>query len=211
MKKLTAIILFVCVSAYVSKAQWGMGMGGSKVIQKSGDLIEITKNKNIKVEYDYSNIKVGAFNSEEEFVDKKVSEYNKKEKGKGEKWKKGWEGARKTAYQPKFEELFNKKMVKTGVRISENAPKAELKLIVKTTFIEPGFNVGIAKKPAFVNFEFSFVDMTDSTKSVAELYLNNVIGSQAMGFDFDNSSRIAESYAKAGKMLGDFIAKDSKK
>lgn len=31
-----------------------------------------------------------------------------------------------------------------------------------------------------------------------------------MGFDFDVASRVSESYAKAGKMLGAFVAKQLK-
>ena len=199
-------ILFLCISLVAMLsfyAQWGGG--GSKIILKSGDVKKISTEKSIKVEYDYSKMKVGEYNSEDEYVSKKVKEYNAKEKGKGDKWKEGWEGARKDRYQPKFEELFNK--AADGITIGENPAKSKYTLTVKTTFIEPGFNVGISKKPAFVNFEFSFVETDNPTNVVAELYLNNVIGSQSMGFDFDSGSRIAESYAKAGKMLAKFIAK----
>jgi hypothetical protein len=213
MKKtaLFVILVFGMLFSSLSHAQYTPSFGGSKVILKSGDLKKMIGEKNIKLDYDYSNIKVGAFNSEAEYVDSKVKAYNEKEKGKGDTWKKGWEGARKERFQPKFEELFCKKLLKSGLVASEKASKTKYILIVKTTFIEPGYNVGIMKKPAFVNFEFLLVETDKPSVVVAELYLNNVVGSQSMGFDFDAGSRIAESYAKAGKMLGKFISKELKK
>ena len=185
--------------------------GGCKVILKSGSLKELVKEKNLMVKYDYSNIKVGAFNSESEYVDKKVEEYNKKKAGDGDRWKKGWEGARKDRFQPKFEALINKSLSKLGTKVGENETSAKYTLIVKTTFIEPGFNVGVARKPAYCNYEFVIVETGNESKVIAELYLNNVTGAQAMGYDFDSGSRIAESYAKAGKMLGAFIVKNKDK
>ena len=207
MKKVILLLLVSLVTMFTSYAQWGnMGYGGgSSIVQKSGDCKKVKTEKTIKVEYDYSKMKVGDFNTEAEYVDKKVKEYEKKEKGKGDKWKEGWDGNKKERFQPKFEELFNK--ASDGITISDKANNTKYTLIVKTVFLEPGYNIGISKKPAFVNFEFSFVETANPANVVAELYVNNVVGAQAMGFDFDSGSRIAEAYAKAGKMLGKFLAK----
>jgi len=206
MKKTKSFLLLFLGAVFIASAQYGMNTG-SKVILKSGDLKTIKSEKTIKVEYDYSNIKVGAFNSEAEYIDKKVKEYNAKEKGKGDKWKEGWINARKDRYEPKFKELYNKGGQKLGQSIDESTSGTKYTLIVKTTFIEPGYNIGISKKPAFVNFEFVFVETANPSTVVCELYLNNVMGSQGMGFDYDVGSRVAESYAKAGKMLMAYILK----
>jgi hypothetical protein len=105
MKKVSFLMVLVfALFTMQANAQFG----GCKVILKSGSLKELVKEKNLMVKYDYSNIKVGAFNSESEYVDKKVEEYNKKKAGDGDRWKKGWEGSRKDRYQPKFEDLINK-------------------------------------------------------------------------------------------------------
>ena len=178
----------------------------SQVVLKSGNLKTLKGEKNIKIEYDYSNIAIPKFNSEKEYVDSKVKDYNEKESGKGEKWKESWINSRKERYQPKFEELFNEKVAKKELVASESANNTKITLIVKTTFIEPGFNVGVWKKPAYVNFEFLFVETANHSKVIAQLFANEVPGSQAMGFDYDAGSRIAESYAKAGKMLGKYVS-----
>lgn len=210
MKKVALVIAFILglVSMSAVKAQYN-NFGASKVILKSGDLSKLKGEKDLKLEYDYSTLKVGAYNTEAEYVDLKVKEYNEKEKGKGDKWKAGWINSRKERFHPKFEALFNKAIKKTGIVASESA-SGKYKMIVKTTFIEPGFNVGMAKKPAFCNYEFVIVETANPSTVVAELYLNSVVGSQSMGFDFDSGSRIAESYAKGGKMLGKFMAKQMK-
>lgn len=49
------------------------------------------------------------------------------------------------------------------------------------------------------------------SKQIAMLTLSNVIGEQMMGMDFDTESRVAESFAKGGKMLAGYIHKKFKK
>jgi hypothetical protein len=213
MKKIFSVFsLLIAMSILHSgiMAQFTPGFGACKVILKSGDLAFLKSEKKINLQYDYSTLKVGAYNSEEDFVKDKVKDLNEKEKGKGDKWRQSWDNAKNVRYKPKFEELFNKGMAKINISASEGAAAAKYTLIVKNTFIEPGFNVGVMKKPAFANFEFVFIETANPQNKVAELYLNNVIGSQAMGYDFDVDSRVAESFAKAGKMLAAFLVKGTK-
>ncbi|MBK5283831.1 MAG: hypothetical protein JJE25_00375 [Bacteroidia bacterium] len=176
--------------------------GGIKV--KSGSLSKLKSEKTLKVEYDYSKMRVGKDLTEDQYVKQKVSEANAKSHGKGDAWKSSWINARADRYHPKFEELFNK--VAKGHTISQTATDAKYTLIVKTVYTEPGWNVGVMKKPSYVNFVFKIVETADPTKVIAELTLDKVPGSQIMGGDFDAGSRISESYAKSGKMLGKFFA-----
>ena len=198
MKKtsLTAIVtaIAICVSA-------GVSMAG--VDLKSGNLAPLKSEKKLKVQYDYSNMKVGKDETEEQYVNKKVAEANQKDPGKGDAWKSGWIGARESRYEPKFQELFNKES--ESRQIAKGNTDAKYTLIVKTTHTEPGFNVGVMKRPSSVDFTFLVVETADNSKVIAELSLENIPGSQMMGGDFDAGSRIAESYAKAGKMLGKYF------
>lgn len=98
--------------------------------------------------------------------------------------------ARKERYEPAFEKLFNKTMSKMGIEGKQGVGDTKYTLIVKTTFVEPGFNIGIARKPAFCNFEYNFVETADMAKPVMELYQNNVLGASGGGFDYDSGSRI---------------------
>lgn len=190
--------------AFVGLASTGISQ---KIVKIEGDLSFLKSANDLNLQYDYSNMGVGKFKTEEEYVKSKVDEHNQKEAGKGDKWKESWEGSRQRVYHPKFEELFNKN---AGIKASQNNENAKYTLIVKTVFTEPGFNVGVAKKPAAVSFEYIFVE-TGTDKVVAKYSQKNVPGAQAMGYDYDTSTRISESYAKAGKTFGKFAAKGTKK
>lgn len=180
---------------------------GQKIMLTEGNLSALKGEKSMKIEYDYSSLEVGDFSDEASYKKKKTEEYNAKEAGKGDKWAESWERDKTVRYPEKFEELINK----TGtIKYSQDAEDTKYTLIVKTKFIEPGFNVGIAKKPAAVSFEYIVVETGNATKVIAKMSQKFVPGSQAMGFDYDTGTRIAESYAKGGKMLAGFITKNTK-
>ena len=200
MKKVNLLVLFIGL-ATIGFSQ--------KIKSTSGSLDFIKGVTELNVEYDYSEMAVGKFKTEQAYLDKKVSEKNKKEAGAGDRFLASWNGSRERVYQPKFEALFNKTLAKKSMIIGEDRTDAKYTLIVKTTFTEPGYNIGISKKPSFINFEYTFVE-TGKTESLCTLVQNKVPGSQAMGMDFDTSTRISESYAKAGKMLAGYIYKQIK-
>jgi hypothetical protein len=181
-----------------------------RVDLRSGDVSVLSGQKTVNVEYDYSQFGVGKFATEQEYLDKKSAEYNAKEAGKGDAWKKAWVEDRKNRYEPKFEELFNKGLEDKGITAVKARPDAQYTLIVKTKFIEPGFNVGVMRKNAYVDYEVDLVESANKSAKVAEIGMRNVPGGQFGGFDFDTGVRIAESYAKAGKSLAAFLDKKLK-
>lgn len=198
--KMTTVLLFLGLTTILFS---------QKIVKSEGNLSFLKSSPSINIEYDYSEMGVGKFKTEEEYIAKKVDEYNKEEAGRGDKWKESWTNSRERVYHPKFEELFNKYAEKSGVKGERNNSDAKYTLIVKTTFTEPGFNIGITSKPAAINVEYIFVE-TGSTKVLAKFTQAKIPGSQAMGMDFDTSTRISESYAKAGKMFGAYLSKNLK-
>lgn len=197
MKKLNVILLFVGMATFSF---------GQKIVKVSGDIKPLKGQKSINIEYDYSSMAVGKYKEEAKYIEDGVAEREKKEAGKGEVFKNGWYGARERVYQPKFETLFNKGCEKMGLSGSRDNASAKYTLIVKTTFTEPGFNIGVASKPASINVEYIFVE-SGTENIVAKFTQAGVPGAQAMGYDFDVSTRVSESYAKAGKMLAAYLAK----
>lgn len=184
---------------------------GQKIVSIEGEKTPafLKGQTNINVEFDYSDMAVGKFKSEQDYINEKVEEYNKDEPGRGDKWRESWIGSRERVYHPKFMTLFNKGLEKNGIS-GEEGIDAQYTLIVHTYFTEPGFNVGVVSQPAGVSFEYIFVETENREKIVAKYRQEKVPGAQAMGMDFDTSTRISESYAKAGKMLAAFIAKNLK-
>lgn len=179
---------------------------GQKIMPVSGDLSFLKGQKSVNIEYDYSSMEVGDFSSEADYKAKKIKEYNEKESGRGDKWSESWERDKTVRYPEKFEELINKGCASQGITFSQGA-EAEYTLIVKTKFIEPGFNVGVMKKPSAVSFEYIFVETANKENVKSKHSQKFVPGSQAMGFDYDTGTRISESYAKGGKMFAGTIVK----
>jgi|WetSurSiteA1Bulk_404760.scaffolds.fasta_scaffold00373_2 hypothetical protein len=187
----------------------GLCANAQKMVLKSGSFEFIKDQKTILVQYDYSNLGVGKYDKEEDYVAKKVEDYNKDEAGKGEKWKTDWYNDRSKRYEPKYELLFNENMAGRGLKCDKAASDAKFTMTVHTTFIEPGFNVGVTRKPAYINTEMIFKE-TASGKEVAVVTVQNCPGRDAMGFDYDTGYRIEEAYAKLGKSMASFINKNVK-
>ncbi len=187
----------------------GLSMNAQKMALKSGSFDFLKDQKTLLVKYDYSNLGVGKFDKEDDYVSKKMADYNKDEAGKGEKWKEAWFNDRSGRYEPKFELLFNENMVSRGLKCDQNASDTKYLMVVHTSFIEPGFNIGVTRKPAYINVEVTFKDIA-SGKEVAVLTVQNCPGRDAMGFDYDTGYRIEEAYAKLGKSVAAFINKSLK-
>ncbi len=181
-----------------------------KAVLKSGSLSGLKGQSELNVEFDYSQLKVGSGKKaqpEAAYTSEKVAEHNKKEAGKGDKWLAGWNAAPDKHYKPKFFELLNDGLKKSGVTAGEGKSGAKYTLVVKTTRLEPGWNIGISKMPAFGDMTY---ELKEGGTVVATIEILNSPGSQFAGYDFDASTRLAEAYAKSAKTLAGFIVKQIK-
>ena len=192
--KTTKSLLMICVMLSFSFA------GFSQKIKKvEGDLAPLKNETSINIEYIYDDMSVGKYKKEQDYIDAKKEEYNKKEPGRGDRWAKSWVSDRVGRFQPKFAELFseNSDMVVT--------PKAKYTLIFHTTSTEPGYNIAISRKNAEIDGEVLIVETANRNNVIAKLSVSNAPGKSVMGNDYDTGERISEAYAKAGKTLGKYI------
>lgn len=174
-------------------------LAGSTYAQKikvtHGSLDALKNEKEINIEYTYENMGVGKFDNEADYVKKRTAELNAKESGRGNTWAKAWVADRKDRFEPKFDELFTK----TGdMTLSKNA---KYTIIFNTSFVEPGFNVGVMKKNAYIDGEVLIVETADRSKVVAKLTVEKAPGRSFWGNDYDTGERISEAYAMSGKAL----------
>jgi hypothetical protein len=198
MKKLFIVLLIpMLASGFILNAQ--------KIIVEKGSAGAV-KGQKMLATFDYSNMAVGKFDKEDDYIAKKTDDYNKDEAGKGDKWAVSWKADREKRYEAKFEELFNKYGEKAGVSAFRSATDAKFEVNIHTIFTEPGFNIGVMRKPAYIDATVTFKDLA-SGQEVAVLKVDNCPGMDAMGYDFDTGVRIEESYAKLGKALAAYIAK----
>ncbi len=160
----------------------------------------------LNIEYDYSNFGVGKFQTEQAYVTKKVNDLNKKDPSRGALWKTKWEGDRDNRFEPNFQELFNKHL-DGNLRAEEGLATAKYTLIVKTTYVEPGFHAVMVRKNAHINVGFIFVESANRSNVLGKIKMTKAPGRGSMGTDYDTGYRIEEAYAKAGKEFGKLLIK----
>lgn len=198
MKKTIATFLLLSCIATLSFAQ--------SIVMTSGSIDFIKDQKVIDFFFTYEEMLVGKL-TEQEYVDKKTSEYNKKEDGKGEEWKAAWYGDRKERFEPKFLELFDKYMNEVG--ITAGTEGAKYRIEINTDFTEPGWNVGVMRQNASVDLSCKVKDI-ETGEQVASIRIRNASANNFWGTDFTSGYRVQETYAKAGRELAKFLIKKAK-
>lgn len=178
---------------------------------ESGDLKALAGQKEINVEFDYSNLKLMKDNlTESQYVEERAKELNEKN-NTGDIWKKKWEASKELTWNPKFLELINvvSKKEKMNVSFKEDLSSAKYTLIVEVVWIYPGWDVAMMKQPAKVTTNLKFVETANRSNVVAVVSSANAPGDQ-WGSNFSNESRIGEGFAKTGKTLAKLLAKNLK-
>lgn len=175
-----------------------------KIKLENGSLDFLLEQESLLVKYDYSNVAVGKYDNEAEYIADKVEEYNEDEAGKGDEWKEAWLSDRPNRFEPKFEEIFNETIDPIGLQCSQTTEEATYEVIVHTIFVEPGFNVGVARKNASIDVEMVFNEIATGNE-MAVLIIEKCPGRGALGFDYDTGYRIQEAYAMLGKSVARFI------
>jgi hypothetical protein len=201
MKSKNLLLLFALCLIFSLTAE------AQKISVKTGKLDFLKKQTAVKVQFVYENMKIGKYDKEADYVAEKTKEFNSKEAGKGDKWAESWKTDRERSYEPKFLELLSKELAEKGVTKVGKDVDASYTFIVKTTRIEPGFNVGVMRKNAEIDLVVDIVETASPSTVLTTIEILKSPGRDVVGVDFDNSWRIAEAYAKAGKELGQFIAK----
>lgn len=178
-----------------------------KLVSGSGKEFKNVSELNLKFEYD--GMEVGKYKKEQDYIDQKVKDYNKDEPGSGDRWAEAWVNDRSERFEPRFETEMNNQFVKRGVNIKSGIDTdSEYTLIFKTTFTEPGFNVGVMRKDALINGVALLVETANPDKVLAKISIDKSPGRGAGGYDFDTGYRLQEAYAKAGKEIAYFIWKN---
>lgn len=188
MKKFLTILGAAGMLLVTAQSTWAQKF---KVLE--GDAKALKGISTMSVEYVYTPMGVGKFDDEADYLSKKVKEYNEKESGKGTKWKKSWIGDRTKRFEPSFEELFNKH---AKTKIADNG---QYKMVMHTTFTEPGYNVVVHRKNAMIDAIFTVTDASGAV--VAKIEMTRSPGRTFGGNDYDTGLRIEEAYAMAGKAL----------
>ncbi|QNJ97960.1 hypothetical protein [Constantimarinum furrinae] len=147
------------------------------------------------LEFDYSEVTVDDFETEEDYINQKMKDKNEDEPGEGEIWRKRYFADREAHYEPKFIESFNKR---GDWKVSKDFDDSEYILKVNTLLLYHGWNVGVMRKAARIDAVIEIFKRGKDTPLFKVKY-ENVKGADAMGYDYAIHSRVAEGYAKLAK------------
>lgn len=196
MKKLlvASLILFLSVSGYPQKIKLKKG--------KFKKLKGITE---YNLVFDYSNLEIPKYDSEEAFLADKMKKRDEKKPGSGKEFKQSWFNDRKERFEPKFIESFNKRFKKQEIKASKNLSSAKHTIKVHTTKMYAGYNVGIWRHNAEINVTITIYKTSNPSNILLSGTIKKVQGQGAFGNDYNSGYRISECYAKLAKVLVKYI------
>lgn len=174
-----------------------------------GDFKFLKDQKEVNIEFVYSNLKLMKEEvTEEQYVKERAAELNEKSKGKGDIWKKKWEGSKELIWNLKFLELANVVLSKDkkDLTFQEGLTNAKYTLIVDVVWIYPGWDAGVMKQAAKVSTVLRFVETANRSNVVLEITTDKAPGDQ-WGNNYSNESRIGEGFAKTAKTMSKMILK----
>ena len=183
--KLSSFFLAAVLFSNVSFSQ--------KIRVKEGDKNVLKNESTINIEFTFNDLSVGKYKKEEDYINVKKEEQNKKEPGKGDNWAKKWKEDQEYRFPSDFVNLFTKAAKMTTDK------NAKYTLIFHTTSIEPGFNIGITRKNAYIDGEVLIVETANRDKVITKLTVEDARGKVFMGNDYDTGERISEVVCKSRK------------
>jgi hypothetical protein len=91
-------------------------------------------------------------------------------------------------------------------KVDPNAA-GKYRMVIHTTFTEPGFNIYMTSKNASINADVTIYD--EANAEIAKLTITNSQGSGIFDMDYNTGIRIQEAYANAGRSLAAYILEEA--
>jgi hypothetical protein len=178
----------------------------------SGDMKALKGQSEVILKYDYTNMGVGKYKSADEYTAEKVAEMNKKKEGSGDAWLEKWKSDRTEKFEPAFRKDFNGEVDSYSLSGKDDSPNAKYTLIIRTTFMEPGFNasmaIGFAKKPATIDVTIELIETANPGTVLGTVEIKKVQSKSMGGYDYDTGGRIESCYERAGEYFGKYLVKN---
>lgn len=171
----------------------------------SGDFSFLEGQKTILTKLDFS--EVTFYNetlTEQEYIDKRIKEIDEKEPGESANWVKDWESFKNERFLEKFTTIATESSEKADIAfVTEgNTPYT---LIVKATWIYPGWFGGVMKQHAKISTLLQFVESGNPDHVLLTIEADKAPGDIAFVGIPNTNDRIAEGFAKTGKSLARLI------
>ncbi|UPS92758.1 hypothetical protein [Bizionia sp. M204] len=175
-----------------------------------GDWSDLKGITEYNVVFDYSNLEIPKFDSEEEFLKDKMAKREEKEPGSGEKFKESWLSDREEFYEPRFIETFNDRYKDNSVKVDKDLESAEYTMKIHTTMIYPGYNVGVVRHNSKIEVTLSVYKNDSPENIIFSADYTKIQGQGNGGFDFNSGQRIADAYIIFARELTKHMYKNTK-
>lgn len=168
----------------------------------SGDLKNIKGISEYYCVFDYKDMQVNGFDSEEAFLKEKIEKRKKYDDGKDLKGKaiafeKDWFEDRVNKYEPAFINYFNTMLENEKVKATRNS-EAKYVMKIKTTWIYPGYEVADVE-PAKITAIITIYETSNPANMILSIQFEKAIG---IVKDYrKQGDRIAGAYEKLAKNL----------
>ena len=180
-----------------------------KVKVTQGDWGNLKGISEYNVVFDYSNLQIPKYDSEEEFLKDKMAKRDEKEPGTGEEFKKSWFSDREEFYEPRFIETFNDRYKDGAVKVKKDS-NAEYTMKVHTTMIYPGYNVGVVRHNSKLEVTLSIYKTSEPDNVIFSADYTKIEGQGNGGYDFNSGQRIADAYIIFARALTKHMYKNNK-
>jgi len=163
--------------------------------------------QSIAIVFTYDNMKVGKM-EEAAYLEQGIKKHDEKEAGTGQKWSEAWQSDKATVYPENFTKFFNAiANSKFGASTELNSTTAKYTMKVNTSFLEPGYNVGISASPAIINLTISFYETANPGVILFETTVTKCKGIADEFSSYDVASRVSSAYQIAAAKYAKFIYK----
>ena len=153
------------------------------------------------VVFDYSNITIAQYDSEEEFLKDKMKIREDNEQGAGAKFKKQWFSSRDSLYEPKFIKYFNDFFTsKIKIKVL-NEGNAKYTMLINTVFIYPGYNVGVWGEESKLKATITVYE-TESPDNIVFTTREVYVKGKAT---YNSKNRIANSYIFLARRIAAYL------
>lgn len=162
----------------------------------SGDFKLLKTIQEYNVSFDYKDMEIHGYESEEAFVEKKAS----KEKDRPEVAKAfvdNWYNDRTTKYEPRFIAYFNDKFPDGEVKVAPD-PTLKYTMNVKTVWLYPGYGMGPSGKPSKITAIVTVFETANPSNILLQVKFEKAIGFESHDPN-KPGERISGAYEKIAK------------
>jgi hypothetical protein len=171
----------------------------------TGKFSAIKEAGQINLVFQYDQMQVGSVGKEETYINKRMSEYEAKNPGKGDDWLVEWKEIKRNAEEV-FAKALNKKLSKKyGTMVGQDYPDAEYTFVVNFITLEIGWSGGFVSGSGMAFFYFKLCKTADLDNAIGKMVTYGMADMESV------KMRMAGIYQNAANRITKILEKNVQK